>query len=106
MNIQQLLHHLKHGYSYTATNEGGEPYQVLNPPNKYMIQAAKIIEKVLPEIEQLTKQAIHSREMLWQAHADCERLTKELNDAQKTIQDQLRNPLNGNSTGDPAGSTS
>ena len=106
MNIQQLLHHLKHGYGYTATQESGEPFQVLNPPNKYMLQAAKVLEQVLPELERLNQLAIQNSQLAAQAFADCERLAKELNDAQKTIQDQLRNSNNGNTQGDPAGSAS
>ena len=105
MDINQLLQNLKHGYGYTAIAKDGAAYQVLVPPNKHMIRASEVIMVQSREIERMTHNAAQSSRLLAEAFADCERLTKELNDAKKTIQDQLGNSLDGNTKGDAEGST-
>lgn len=53
MEINQLLRVLKHGEAYNVEAvEQGEPHQVLRPPTKHTLRAARVIEglvKVLGE---------------------------------------------------------
>jgi len=95
MNIQQLLHYLKHGYTYTAVQENGESYPVISSPNKQMLAASRVIEQLLPELERLSHLAVRNSELAAEAFADCERLTKELNDAKKTLQERLGDSSDG-----------
>lgn len=105
MNINQLIQNLKHGYAYTATNADGEQYQVLVPPNKYMIKASEVIANLVIELQHTNKIAVQNSKLAASAFAECERLTKELNDAKKTVQDQLGDPNDGNIERDSKGST-
>jgi len=105
MNIQQLLQHLKHGYTYSVTNEAGETYQMLAAPNKHMIKASEVRVGLIGELERMNLSALQNSKLLAEAFGDCERLTKELDDAKKTIQDQLRNSVNGDPEGDAKGSS-
>lgn len=50
MNVNQLIHILKTGYSYEATDSEGSKQLVLNPPNKYMLAAAKVIETLSQQL--------------------------------------------------------
>ena len=42
-----LINNLTNGDTYTATNAEGENYVVQNPPNKYMLQAARALKQLL-----------------------------------------------------------
>lgn len=44
MEINQLMQVLRNGRRYTITPIDGEPYQVLEAPNQYMIKACRIIQ--------------------------------------------------------------
>lgn len=43
MDINLLVHRLKHGDTYTVQDGDNDPYQVTNPPNHLMIKAANVI---------------------------------------------------------------
>lgn len=42
-----LINNLTNGDTYTATNAEGDSYTVLNPPNRYMLQAARALKQLL-----------------------------------------------------------
>lgn len=42
-----LINNLTNGDTYTATNADGENYVIRNPPNKYMLQAARALKQLL-----------------------------------------------------------
>lgn len=50
MNVNHLIHILKTGYSYEATDSEGNTQLVLNPPNRYMLAAAKVIETLSQQL--------------------------------------------------------
>ena len=43
MDINLLVHRLRHGDTYTVQDGDNDPYQVNNPPNHLMIKAANVI---------------------------------------------------------------
>lgn len=55
MTPTHLIKVLKQGNSYTITPPDGEPYNVLEPPNKYMLAAARVIEGMIIELDKQVK---------------------------------------------------
>ena len=55
-----LLNILKSGDSYTHTDAEGNTFQVQNPPTRYTLQAARLIEQLINEvtIAQATNQTL------------------------------------------------
>lgn len=43
MDINWLIQRLRHGETYTAHTEEGEPYQVTRPPTSLSIKAAEVL---------------------------------------------------------------
>lgn len=43
MDINLLVHRLRHGDTYTVQDGDNDPYQVNTPPNHLMIKAANVI---------------------------------------------------------------
>ena len=44
MEINQLMQVLRNGRRYTITPDEGEPYQMIEAPNQYMLKASRIIQ--------------------------------------------------------------
>ena len=51
INHDILIQALKHGESYVVNDGVGEPQQVVRPPNKYMLAAAKVIEQLITQLQ-------------------------------------------------------
>lgn len=101
-----LIHILKHGYSYSVT-DGDDTRQVLVPPNKHMIAAANAIEKILQENEKLAQNNQQLYNSLLGSHDNIEvyqqtitKLHKELDDAKAHIQHLERKPADGDASAD------
>lgn len=67
-----LLNILKSGDNYTHTDAEGNTFQVQNPPTRYTLQAARLIEQLINEITI--------------GQASNQTLRKELEEAYNTIQ--------------------
>lgn len=52
MDINLLVHRLRHGDSYTVQDGDNDPYQVNNPPNHLMLKAANVILQLNNHLEQ------------------------------------------------------
>lgn len=83
MEYNQLMFALKHGRSYTHTNEAGETQQVLEAPNKYMRKAAAIIEGLLAELQAAQQNVKNMQELL----AKYPTTEEEAKDAERICQD-------------------
>lgn len=101
-----LIHILKHGYSYSVT-DGDDTRQVLVPPNKHMIAAAGALEKLLQENEKLAQNNQQLYGALLNAHDSIEpykeiitKLRKELENAKEKIQHLERQSTDGNESAD------
>lgn len=51
INHDILIQVLKTGESYVVNDGVGEPHQVVRPPNKYMLAAAKLIEQLITQLQ-------------------------------------------------------
>ena len=51
INHDILIQILKNGESYVVNDGVGEPQQVVRPPNKHMLAAAKLIEQLLGQLQ-------------------------------------------------------
>lgn len=93
MEINHLVHNLKHGYQYSHTDEAGETHNVLVPPNKYMIKAAAAIEALHNNLQQTIEINSNLTRQL-------ETHIKELIDAKARIQHLERKPADGDTSAD------
>lgn len=92
--MQSLIQILKSGYAYNRTKDDGSLEQVLVAPNKYMISAAKELERVYAAYNFTTTALDHERYITQQLYMDCEnyrRTIKELEGAIRTISDSTNN---------------
>ena len=67
-----LINNLTKGDNYTVTDAEGHTYQVHNPPNKYMLQAARAIKQILSitESDQATIQTLNKLNATLQEELD------------------------------------
>ena len=63
MDINWLIQRLRHGETYTAQSEDGEPYQVTRPPTSLSIKAAEVL---IQQSNQLQATAETSRNLMRQ----------------------------------------
>jgi hypothetical protein len=64
MDINLLVHRLKHGDSYTVQDGDNDPYQVNTPPTHLMIKAASVILALHSQIEQSNNALINQQRQL------------------------------------------
>ncbi len=92
MQLPSLIHILKHGYGYDSTDADGETTRTLVAPNKYMILAGKLLEKLYTDNGTLIQEVIKTQEQL--------KITdEELTNAKTRIQDLERLSADGNVAG-------
>ena len=78
MNITNLLHILKHGHAYTETAEDGTVKgQVLVPPSKTYLEAAKVIETLLQRFEKQGEIVQHLQRQLLETQNELDKFYKE-----------------------------
>ena len=99
MEINHLIHTLKHGYQYQHTDEAGETHNVMVPPNKYMIKAALAIEALHNNLNQVAK---INQDLVRQL----ENLLKDQENAKTSVQDSGSVSANGNASTNSNGSSS
>jgi len=60
MDINWLIQRLRHGETYTAHTEEGEPYQVTHPPTSLSIKAAEVLIRQSNQLQAIaeTNQAL------------------------------------------------
>lgn len=76
MHIGQLIHTLKHGHGYNLNNEDGTITRVLQPPTKYTLRAAEILQKAIEDNEYLINQVVKLQESLANAEAQIQHLSR------------------------------
>lgn len=91
MEINHLIHILKHGYQYERTDTFGEPYNVMVPPNKYMIKAAAAIEA-------LNKNLIQAYTINKDLIRQLDNLLKDQENAKTSVQDSSPVSTDGNAS--------
>jgi hypothetical protein len=64
MDINLLVHRLKHGDSYTVQDGDNDPYQVNTPPTHLMIKAANVILALHGQIEQSNNALLNQQRQL------------------------------------------
>ena len=64
MDINLLVHRLKHGDSYTVQDGDNDPYQVNTPPTHLMIKAANVILTLHNQIEQSNNALLNQQRQL------------------------------------------
>jgi hypothetical protein len=87
MDHNILLHHLKHGENYQVDADIDSMYQVSRAPNRYMLQAARVLEQVLPQLQSTHEHAVHLQHQLAQTIEENNRLRarlQELNNEKNT----------------------
>lgn len=103
MVLQPLMSVLKGGFSYIV-----DGVQQLQPPNKYMIQAHKVIEELLVQANHFKEQWMLAQVRESQLHANIENLTKrlkELTDVERPAQSIQSNDPERNETGQVGGAS-
>jgi hypothetical protein len=95
MDNNILLHHLKHGENYQVDSDMDSVYQVSRAPNRYMLQAARVLEQALPQIESMHQHIMHLQNNLVQA-------TEENNKLRTKIQEIISEKTNNNNTAKPS----
>lgn len=85
MNLDYLIDILKKGYSYEMLTDEGEPYVVLQAPNKYMITAGMIITKLLEDNIKLLQDVQQWQGIAVEAHTDNDRLMTKLTELQNAL---------------------
>ncbi len=91
MEINHLVHTLKHGYQYQHTDEAGETHNTLVAPNKYMIKAAAAIEALHQNLRQVAK---INQDLVRQL----ENLLKDQENAKTSVQDSSPVSTDGNAS--------
>jgi|VirMetMinimDraft_7_1064189.scaffolds.fasta_scaffold54195_6 hypothetical protein len=74
MDNRILINTLRNGYGYEVNDEEMEPYQVSVPPTRYTIQAANLLEKVLPQLEMCVERINQLQQELADQVQESERL--------------------------------
>ena len=84
MDLNQLLHYLKHGDSYMVNDGINESHQVLRPPSKYGMLAAKVIEDFVGQLQrnqEYMNRLTHERDEYFQEVSNLRRSLQELQSA-------------------------
>jgi hypothetical protein len=87
MDNNILLHHLKHGENYQVDSDIDSVYQVSRAPNRYMLQAARVLEQALPQLDAMHQHIMHLQNNLVHATEENNRLRTRLQeyDREKTL---------------------
>lgn len=75
MQVNDLIFKLKHGYQYSANDSSGNPVHRLEPPNKYMLRAATVLEKVISDNNTLIQQVLKLQQDLANAETQIQHLS-------------------------------
>lgn len=74
MDNRILINTLRNGYGYEVNDEEMEPYYVSVPPTRYTIQAANLLQKVLPQLEMCVQRINQLQQELADQVQESERL--------------------------------
>jgi|VirMetMinimDraft_7_1064189.scaffolds.fasta_scaffold221367_1 hypothetical protein len=79
MDHNILINILRNGYSYEVNEEELEPYQVSYPPTRYTMEAARLLQKVLPQLDMCVQRINQLQTELADQVAESVRLRQLLN---------------------------
>ncbi len=100
MQINSLIAVLKHGYAYDASdpNDMEQRVRVTVPPNKHMMMAGQVIEKLYNDNQNLIKKCLQLQDKVNELEG--------LYDDKTSVQDSSPVPTDGNASGDSDGRSS